>query len=150
LLFQESFEPPPGQFTSNSAAGWAPTSGASCVNGSSCMAVPNDGQPHASETLTSTSFDASGVGAAVLGWHHVIDDSFGNPFDRHRVQVSVDGGQSWIDIYDHPQTIDESADKQVDASVIVGWPDVRARFLLEDGGGAQLGWFVDDVYVLGW
>lgn len=150
FLFLESFEPAPGLFTADDASGaWQPATGASCASGStSCMRYADVGNNAEGHSITSTSFATPGVVVALLSWHHDISQDVVNLIDDYRVQVSIDGGFTWTTLYTQSQIENGPADKQVDASVIVGEEDVKIRFVVDAALGGTGTWSIDNVSVL--
>lgn len=71
-------------------------------------------------------------------------------FDYGYVDVSVDGGNTWITLQSFNDTLDVWTQVEIDLSAFVGNPDVRIRFrLVTDPAYNETGWFVDDVEIVG-
>jgi hypothetical protein len=142
-LLAESFTNGVGSFTTSDWAHVGPHE--RCAGGGACMVLAGGGESP-NEILTSGAVDASGVGAVFLGWFHQVDNSGVNLLDEQIVEVSADGGATWTEVYRQPNGVDEfGVWKQVDVSMLAGAPDARVRFVYQDGGFGDNGWFVDEV-----
>jgi hypothetical protein len=147
-LLEEDFDAGLGEFTIES--GWSAIGTCPGVAGTPCVGIVGDAT-HPDENLISPSFSAENVGVVFLRWHHSCDNSLGNLNDQQTIEVSIDGGTQWTEVYAQGQEQDEDdVAKEVDISVVAGEPDVRLRWHYADGGGADFYWYVDDVVVTGW
>jgi hypothetical protein len=69
-------------------------------------------------------------------------------FDYGYLDVSGDGGGTWIQMKTYNDTVDTWTEEVVDLGAFVGNDDVRVRFrLVTDPAYVEDGWYVDDVMI---
>ncbi len=98
-------------------------------------------------SLTSPSFDLSGLEGTELSFHHLYDLESG--FDIGWIEVSANGGP-WqrLDGYARTGFDTQWSRVEIDLAVLDGVADARVRFrLITDGGTVDDGWHIDDIRV---
>ncbi len=87
------------------------------------------------------------AGAYLRFWNvHWLEQGF----DYGYVDVSIDGGNTWVTLATFNDTLDTWTQEEIDLSAFVGNPDVRIRFrVVSDPAYHETGWFVDDVEIVG-
>jgi hypothetical protein len=99
--------------------------------------------------LTTRSYDLRGVRDTELRFQRWLDNEAG--FDIARVEVSVDGAQTWQPLWDAFEYGDGWEEKRIDLAAVADLEeDVRFRFrLTSDGGTTRSGFYLDDVRICG-
>ena len=108
--------------------------------------------------LTSPSFSTVGyTGTATVSYNHVYQSwSSSSPVEQVKVQISTNGGTTWIDLIDYAGTsvgtTTSNAQVAVPGSVVIpntylGLPDVKLRWKYFSNWGYY--WAIDDVLVTG-
>ena len=110
---------------------------------------PNSNYPDMSTLIgaMASGVDLTGyAGAFLYFWYkHWLEQGF----DYCYLDVSVDGGNSWITLKSYNDTVDTWTHDTVDLSAFVGNADVRIRFrLVTDPAYNEDGMYVDDVMIV--
>jgi hypothetical protein len=104
-------------------------------------------------TLTSPVYDLTGGSDVQIGyWRWYTNDRGYNPGeDLWRVDISNDGGATWVEVENGPMSSNAWVEAFFDLDVFFPAPGlVRLRFIAEDeGGGSLVEAAVDDLTILG-
>lgn len=117
---------------------------------SSFTESPYANSPNLSDLFSSmaSGVDLSGyLGAALVFWNvHWLEEGF----DYGYLEVSTDGGSSWIVLKTRNDTLDVWTPDTTDLGGFCGNSDVRVGFrVVTDPAYTEEGWFVDDVLITG-
>jgi len=127
---------PCGQFSGNDTGG----SGPYAILNSECY---SDGSSADDSSLVTPPMDLSGRSNAALQWaNEFIDEGFGS---TAMVDVSIDGGASWTNVWQAPGDLPGPNTQIADLSLAAGHTGVKARFHYQ--GFWAWWWQVDDVAV---
>ena len=145
-LFTDDFESGIGNWTGD----WGLTDEQAHSPDSSLTDSPYANYPHLANLF---SYMASGVdlssylGAVLIFWKmHWLEEGF----DFGYLEVSTDGGTSWIELKEYNDTLDVWTPDTTDIGGFCGNSDVRVGFrVVTDPAYAEEGWFVDDVLITG-
>ena len=125
---------PCGQFENNTGG-----SGPYAVLNSSCF---SDGSTNDDSSLVTPPMDLTGRSNAAIRWaNDFIDEGFGS---TAMVDVSVDGGANWTNIWQAPGDLPGPNTQIADLSLAAGHADVLARFHYQ--GFWAWWWEVDNVF----
>lgn len=88
------------------------------------------------------------IGQAGNGYHLTYNERYDTEIvDKCRPQISLDGGNSWVDIDNYSGTSNGWISKDYDLSAF-GSPNARIRFLFtSDTSGGDQGWYIDDIKI---
>jgi hypothetical protein len=130
----------------NAAAYWP-------INGGTDFAMVNDDVCNcdlSNATLTTPAMDLTGLSGVVVEYDFIDDMSYG-PSVPHEVEVSVDGGATWTNIYTHNTTnqgnLDWASNLVPLGSAADGATAVHVRWVYNDDGTWATGLAIDNVTV---
>ncbi|MFK7785996.1 MAG: T9SS type A sorting domain-containing protein [Crocinitomicaceae bacterium] len=133
----------------NAAAYWP-------INGGTNFAMANDDVCNcdmSNATLTSPAMDLTGLSSVVLEYDFIDDMSYG-PSVPHEVEVSVDGGVTWANVYTHNTTNQGNLDwagniVSLDAALsgVSNLTACHVRWIYNDDGTWATGLAIDNVVV---
>lgn len=123
------------------------------INGGTDFAMVNDDVCNcdlSNATLTTPSMDLSGLTGVVVSYDFIDDMSYG-PSVPHEVEVSVDGGATWTNIYTHNTTnqgnLDWASNLVPLGAAADGATNVQVRWIYNDDGTWATGLAIDNVVV---
>ncbi len=95
-----------------------------------------------------SSVDLSEATTGLLSFWHKYDTESG--YDYCYVEVSTNGGSSWIEVASYDGYLGDWTEVQIDLASYVGTSTFKVRFRLDsDGYITEDGWYVDDVAISG-
>ncbi len=102
---------------------------------------------HANTTIAlQSSVDLSEATTGLLSFWHKYDTE--PEYDYCYVEVSTNGGSSWIEVASYDGYLGDWAEEQIDLASYVGTSTFKVRFRLDsDGYITEDGWYVDDVTI---
>jgi len=124
------------------------------INGGTDFAMVNDDVCNcdlSSASLTTPSVDLTGLSGVTVTYDFIDDMSYG-PSVPHEVEVSTDGGVTWINIYTHNTTNQGNLDWESNivplGAAADGASNVQVRWIYNDDGTWATGLAIDNVVVM--